>query len=280
MPTVEVMNTSVDAQAISRPVLPLIAEGPLKAHVLSVHERTCNLMTDEGHIIALVTPSIGPGPFHVLLSREIAWPQWVSRRSSAWLTSDTVEIGAMHIALEGARVWDPIPDWPLDLSPDPLCSRVIAPLLLSVPVGDRLSRLIRHRIELGLERLVQGLQSAAEEVVRQGVNILIGLGPGLTPAGDDVLLGAIAALQAQNADAERELLFPQVARMLTHTTELSALWLEHALQGHFAQSWHDLARAWGEHDLARMQQAARRILHTGATSGFYALLGFYRTLNR
>jgi Protein of unknown function (DUF2877) len=77
-----------------------------------------------------------------------------------------------------------------------------------------------------LERVL----TAGEDVARV-VERLVGLGPGLTPAGDDVLAGALVALAATGADAARRRLAADVLRLRHRTTMVSAALLGHAADG-------------------------------------------------
>ncbi len=112
----------------------------------------------------------------------------------------------------------------------------------------------------------------------RGTELLAGLGVGLTPAGDDFLLGFMARIWLEPA------LFPPswTARPLStivrtvgpRTTRPGRAWLDYAARGQFAESWHDLAAALTANDPANIQHATNRILSTGATSGRDAMAGF------
>jgi hypothetical protein len=103
---------------------------------------------------------------------------------------------------------------------------------------------------------------------------LAGLGYGLTPAGDDFLLGMMAALWLLG---ERETL-PAIAHAAARTTTLSAAFLTAAAQGQFIEAWHGLAHALHRQDDAGGQAALRRIAAFGGSSGRDALAGFAVTL--
>jgi len=60
---------------------------------------------------------------------------------------------------------------------------------------------------------------------------LVGLGPGLTPAGDDVVAGALVALAAAGATRSRDRLAAAVRPLLDRTTVVSAALLRHAAGG-------------------------------------------------
>ncbi len=60
---------------------------------------------------------------------------------------------------------------------------------------------------------------------------LVGLGPGMTPAGDDVLAGVLVALSATGDAARASLLAQAVTRQLSRTTTVSAALLREAARG-------------------------------------------------
>jgi Protein of unknown function (DUF2877) len=106
---------------------------------------------------------------------------------------------------------------------------------------------------------------------------VVGCGPGTTPSGDDVLVGALGVLTsphaggagARAAEALRRALLP----VLQTTTDLSAHLLRQASLGLFGRDLHDLIAAIlldvgqagsPSHELG---EKIRRVLDTGATSG-------------
>jgi hypothetical protein len=100
---------------------------------------------------------------------------------------------------------------------------------------------------------------------------LIGLGPGLTPAGDDVMSGTIAGLVLLGHPSADRFAAGVYALAAGRTTELSRALLRHAACGRvsaeFAAVLHALV---GERPLA---PAVARLLATGATSGRAMTLG-------
>ena len=132
--------------------------------------------------------------------------------------------------------------------------------------------------EMGLGRevlpaLAAGLARHDGERVLRAARGLIGLGPGLTPAGDDCLVGVLAVLHRVDAGwlasvpALREGIG---AAARGATTSVSAEFLRHALDGLFAEALVDLVTATtgeGAHE------GARRLRAHGATSGADTLLG-------
>jgi hypothetical protein len=116
--------------------------------------------------------------------------------------------------------------------------------------------------------LASGDRSDLDEAVRR----TIGCGPGLTPAGDDVLVGVLAVLTAPGVPAGRE---PAAARLraalapaLPATTEISRALLGQASHGQVSRPVWELVRGvLSGREAAAAAQARADVLSTGATSG-------------
>lgn len=94
---------------------------------------------------------------------------------------------------------------------------------------------------------------------------LLGLGPGLTPAGDDVLAGALVALRATADPAADTLAAAVEAAPATRTTTLSAALLTHATRGECVPELAGFLDALdGRADLTN---ALARLRAVGGTSG-------------
>jgi Protein of unknown function (DUF2877) len=99
---------------------------------------------------------------------------------------------------------------------------------------------------------------------------LIGLGPGLTPSGDDFLIGALAALDALHQTDIHAALGRAVLAAAARTTPLSASLLRAAAAGHVGESLHMMVAALVTGDADAAVEAAASIGHT---SGWDALAG-------
>jgi hypothetical protein len=110
------------------------------------------------------------------------------------------------------------------------------------------------------------LEAALRTAVR-----LIGLGPGLTPAGDDVMAGTMAGLVLLGHPAAERFAAGVYALAAGRTTELSRALLRHAacgrVSGEYAAVLHGLV---GDRPLA---PAVAGLLATGSTSGRAMALG-------
>ena len=126
-----------------------------------------------------------------------------------------------------------------------------------------------QRVAAALRDEPQGLPRLLAQVV--------GRGPGLTPAGDDVLVGMLAALRlapSTQAAAHAAILARSVEPLLASTTDLSAHLLRQAARGLFGRALHELVSALAD-DTAPdpLRERIARVLAIGATSGADACAG-------
>ena len=120
--------------------------------------------------------------------------------------------------------------------------------------------------------------SASQATLGAAVRAVIGNGPGLTPAGDDVLVGAmlrlaLAAGEDTDAAATAAALSVAVRSHLHATNDISAHLLQLACNGWFSRPLVDLVSA------PASQVALHNVLAVGATSGADALIGLSMPLD-
>jgi len=119
--------------------------------------------------------------------------------------------------------------------------------------------------------LVNADISSARKVTSE----LAGLGIGLTPAGDDLIMGAIYAVWIIHPLKIASILAQEVADTAAPlTTSLSAAWLRSAGRGEAGILWHEFFDALVSGDASRIQETMKNILAVGETSGADALVGF------
>ena len=280
----------VQARSIASPTLAWLRD-PVPARVLHVFKDACNLVAEDGEILSLVMPNIGDGPFNIILD-PLEFSDHISAESAVSFDNGQIRIGALEIALTPAQVWEPRFDWELfrdrhdSLS---LSAVALEEVLVEVAPVDSFVQLIRSgessvreietQILLSAQEparfLVQGLLRVDEELCRTSARKLAGLGAGLTPDGDDFMMGCILALWACWAGEGVE----QVAKWVSleaglQTTPLAAAWLRAASRGECSVRWHDLLQAILRENEENIRSAARAIIQQGHTSGASALAGF------
>jgi hypothetical protein len=249
---------------------PHLAQPRTYWRVLSSHQHACNLVDDAGNVMALVTAQVGNGPFHVVAPPSALLHCVVGGRLC--LEGAELYLPTHRLDLRLARIWRArLP------SVEPTALRWARCVIQSTPSLSSLSSLQAFvvRARAALQQLASSAQTGNGQQALSGARQLAGLGPGLTPAGDDLLLGFMAGCWLSRPVGECVELCPALAECAApHTTRLSAAWLRHAGQAEFGEAWHDLAYALQQGQPASIKQAMARILATGATSGQAALIGF------
>jgi hypothetical protein len=192
----------------------MLATGRLSGRVESVHAAAINLRF--GSWLATVArESVGGLPMGIQLAGEPHLDR-LGATSGMLVQLDRAHLvvpdAALTAALEGATSWSPaMPLLPL-MSPDARACRAAAALQLAAPVVPRIGLApllpalagqpqaardtLAARIGPSLAELLESL--AANDPVRAAAHArtLVGLGPGATPSGDDLLVGLLAGLAA------------------------------------------------------------------------------------
>ncbi|GAB4539679.1 MAG: hypothetical protein Kow0063_28720 [Anaerolineae bacterium] len=272
--------------SISRPVKQRLQERQFTGRVLSVHRVVCNLIGDDRDVITLMTPSVPYGPFSITIEASL---DGLAAGDPAHADADQLMVGDLRLSLGGVPVWEPSPDWPRLRTAresiaagfaafDEWTSSAIWGGLAHITGADQypegkptfMARLARGK-EAYSRLVVEGLGEGKQASLVQGAALLAGLGPGGTPAGDDFLVGAMAAIWLLGGQADAQAVAQTAA---PRTSALSAAFLRAAGRGEFIAPWHALLEALAAGDPNQVEQGAMRVESFGASSGADALDGF------
>jgi len=152
----------------------------------------------------------------------------------------------------------------------------VAPLLFGArPSGVIGERLTRAALELG-----RGARVGRLDVMRGAAARLVGLGQGLTPAGDDFLCGFLAAGHCRRAGGSAcarllTSLAEAVQDVIGQTTDISASFLRDALAGRVSRPLAALAEACAGAPGSDLGGALLRLAAVGHSSGLDAATGFF-----
>jgi hypothetical protein len=125
------------------------------------------------------------------------------------------------------------------------------------------------------QSLISGLCTSNLPSSLTAAQKLAGFGIGLTPSGDDFLMGAIYAAWIIHPLDIASILAQKVADVAAPlTTSLSGAWLRSAGRGEAGRLWHEFFEAFVSTDTARTQETMSNIMAVGETSGADALAGF------
>lgn len=109
---------------------------------------------------------------------------------------------------------------------------------------------------------------------------LLGLGPGLTPSGDDAIGGALIALHLLGEDRVRDSIWEKLfAHISAATNDISRAHLEAAAEGFGHEAIHRIANSLLTGDATHLREEIDAIHAIGHTSGWDALAGVVMTLN-
>ena len=225
--------------------------------VVATFPRACYVSLPEG-LIVLVAEGVPAGPIHVVMDSEL---DGARRGAPARVVDGDLEIDGMVVGLADAEPWRGALPRPAEIAAH-------ADVLRSATRGASGSALLsdpyRARADRARELLAGG---ALEEAAR----LLMGVGPGLTPSGDDALAGIVFAIRA-SAGPGVESLTTQVAEAGA-TGAISRGFLRWAARGQALEPAHDLLISATNGDAEGAARSAERMAGVGETSGTDFLLG-------
>ena len=215
-------------------------------------DTVCNLVNQEGNVLSVQSSDLPMGPFSLQISAgnfvQLDWyrPLIIDPQRNLW-------VGDQAISISQAEVWRPKPNWHLF---DPAQT-----IQLDHKIDEELKQIF--------QKLIAGLQNNDAVRVVHAAERLAGRGSGLTPTGDDLLMGVMYGLWVLG---QSEWLNMLESTAVDRTTTLSAAFLACASAGEATEPWHDL--------VAGRPRAVETILEIGHTSGADALFGFVNALKQ
>ncbi|MGW5641779.1 DUF2877 domain-containing protein [Saccharopolyspora sp. NPDC003752] len=274
---------SIDAEAADH-----LAANPGPGRVHSVFNRVVNVLSGNNELIALCAGELDDAPW----SMRVDVPHWTEWRLSA---GDGVRLSSAAIVFEGrapgvVRIAEAA-KWytnyvPVDIGHGELGRRAKALAALLDVHGVRGEALtafeaeVRNCLAQACTALVAAIRRGDAAGVAGAATSLLGLGPGLTPAGDDFLTGM--ALLAAQPRSRLSWIAPFIGRVLDdgleRTTLLSRTTLREALRGRARQCLLDLLPVLLAPDPdgrleERLRIHAGPVLGIGHTSGTDILSG-------
>ena len=237
-------------------------------HVEAVFDHSFYIRSGD-EFICIGGASIGNGPLNALLAHVSRPPQ--------------IEAGApMNLDISTAKIWhaQPWPAAPANLPPN-YFQHVIQFTLREAPPESFMhatfsaaepQTALARRARAGATALKAGLASNDTAKFGEAASLLLGLGPGLTPSGDDVLSGALMMLFALGEETRALVLAQSIStRMCAATSPLSRAFLRAACNGESSAAAYQAILALMLGGKAAGVVSPLRSL--GETSGFDMLAG-------
>lgn len=265
---------------------------PKSAHIHSCFAHAINLIADDGHLFTLLAADIYqnlPDAVRVTLPAGWDWRQQAMRGEAVQLIARQWQAPRWQVDLSKAVVWQP------RLNGSSLSLNALPEVLqhYETLASQLLLYCLEHQVESDLlwasspmskdeskHRLAP--YELPEQLENQVVK-LIGYGKGLTPDGDDYLLGYLAALSpwqlTPELQAHQTRLQLLIEQHLPRTTDISRHYLCRALEGHFSQPICAMQeQLTSQAPTTMVIRAAEQVMQFGASSGVDCLAGMLHGL--
>ncbi len=261
--------------------------------VAAVFARSIYLRTPRGWACA-GPPGLGSGPLNLLCSLPVTM-DWAARGlrpgAAIAIAGKAIDLGrGLVLTLDGARVWRPAPSGPwsrqslgeglraLDrLTAEALPTEGLATFLRpDAAAASPEARKAAPNVAI-LHAWLRGVSesnASPPRSVLEAATELLGLGPGLTPSGDDFLGGLLIALRLLDYDDLAARLWTGLeAAAARRSVELSVAHLRAAAAGRGGAALHAALNALVTGRAGDLPAVLERIEAIGHTSGWDALAG-------
>lgn len=294
----------IHATSISTPAAALIARNNLSGKVHSVFSRVVNIQTDHA-LLTVADESLLNLPLGLLCNLaeldnplvrfsagepvEVVDNQLLFSLSGVivdcndcppWAPYLRLSVRPKHYADVRARMNDVrrivFSNEDVRIRLAPLLAVVHEPYSAEFDIEDAAYTNFQQRAREGLTLIIDGSrQDSVNQMIAGGLR-LVGLGPGLTPSGDDVLAGLLTTLAVASSDPLRDHTLAVASHIATraqrYTTDISASFLCFASQGYVTERFKNLLLSVVEGG-PRLESNTRAMIAFGATSGVETVIG-------
>lgn len=282
------MTTPFPIRLVALPAWPLVASEGRPFRTVASY-RLAAYLTDGEHWLSLVLPNASLPPDAIRVPSPITLRQLLPAGTLVWIGDGMIRTaaGPAFALTPTTRRWDPRLWLPCPMLTTPALPETQRILERLKPRDEPMLAPVLARAELALESLMTALHHREQTtaIAPTVAQPLAGLGPGFTPAGDDLLLGWCLALTAAARIWSAARPWLEIRQSLaraaaSRTTARSAAWLLLAGEGYFSRDLLLLARLTIEGRRAHRITVIHRIRDLGATSGWIAAYGFVQLLTR
>ncbi|MFI5340782.1 MAG: DUF2877 domain-containing protein [Candidatus Methylomirabilales bacterium] len=244
----------------------ILAAPPEAGRIHSIFERALNILWHDGGLVTLHGPGPLAAPFAAAVTRLPEAGSLTPGAEVLW-HDRRILLGPFVLDSEGSGLVDTTIHSTTE-RPDPLAS-----LLASTPMPVVAPGLCSPSGRSAQCRLADAIVTRDPRTFVEGACALIGLGEGLTPAGDDCLVGALVILHRFTRrwlDEHPEIRAPIADAARAGTTVVGRDFILHALDGAFSEVVFRVVTAPSEHEA---RQAAAALSEMGSTSGADTMRG-------
>ena len=271
----------------------------------SIFNQACNVSLESDALLTLVSSEKGnlsqgirlgtPPKFTFLNQLRVGQPfacrGGILRISGSELSVDLRTASLWHIDLKGLRVdlrqRDTAQAWAvawLELGKHRRGNGISA-MIAAIPVPRQNSVTspgIKRFVEMAVQTvpaLIDATRNLQVDAAITAFTLLIGLGPGLTPSGDDFIVGYLAGLwSTAGSDSSRLRFMSSLGAWLSQaaagTNAISCTYIKSAVNGNVSEPIATLAQSVGQpKSMDSVREAAWTALQVGNTSGTDGVLG-------
>lgn len=137
---------------------------------------------------------------------------------------------------------------------------------------------LTRKLSQPVQRLIAATEQLDSQAAADAVTEMIGLGPGVTPSGDDLLLGYLAGLWSTSAQEQQRLDFlskfgQSLSALIKETNEISRTYLYYAIKREFSSSMLALVNAISDGEESKLLSTAKEAMRVGHSSGLDSVTG-------
>ncbi|TET10483.1 MAG: DUF2877 domain-containing protein [Candidatus Atribacteria bacterium] len=276
------------AKSIASDLIDTLTSKTVDGIVHSVFDHACNIQLDKNSLITLISPMLPNYPSAIKL--DIAEDQKLcsigfKAGMKAVINKDEIKIPevCISIKLTGAKVWDSSPLFFRSTVSEEILNKNIEKIrdltlkygemegIASILDGDKVANHYKDFIINSVKRLTRGISDFDYKEITEASKRLIGLGPGLTPAADDFLLGILASLYyigyyfGSHLENLKKIAGFMIYDLPGRTTFISEIMLRSGMKARFSEPIRDLMLAVIHN--TSVQDKCINLLSIGETSG-------------
>ncbi|KAB2332255.1 DUF2877 domain-containing protein [Cytobacillus depressus] len=275
-------------QAISGDVefIKRIEKLKFRGWVHSHFERTINIhCKDHGELYTIAYDGMDNGPNTLVIDITSFKDLNIAVNENVYVKNKVLNIeNKLEIATEGSKKWNcSLPQYPLN---DEVLKSNLVCMKQYIDSHGKCGGMKRNESTKNIfeeetsKMLAERSESLISEISNNNVanalksaSGLIGLGPGLTPSGDDFLVGLITAFQVKKSDSYQEFTerFVQLAQPLTN--EISYAAMKQASIGRVRESLVHLVNSLITGNKEELILSLNNVLNIGSSSGTDIALG-------
>ena len=276
------------AKSIASDLIDTLTSKTVDGIVHSVFDHACNIQLDKNRLVTLISPKLPNYPSAIKL--DIAEDQKLcsigfKTGMKAVVNKDEINIpkACISIKLTGVKVWDSSPLFLRSKISEEMLNENIEKIrdltlkcgeiegVASILDGNKVDNNYKNFIINSVKRLAKGISDFDYKEITEASKRLIGLGPGLTPAADDFLLGILASLYyigyyfGNHLESLKKIASFIIYDLPGRTTFISEIMLRNGMKARFSEPIRDLVLAVTNSN--SINDECVNLLSIGGTSG-------------